>query len=283
MQTEVLDILAKVKAATQLDPSQRSLAGEEIETISVSDTDNEYLRQWFAPQALRELLAYRSCIEAGDYRYKDLLKIILSRSARSARLTTHFDLDFPKKPVTEPYWCYKHSRTCSPTQEAFKFINRYSKDTIKRIKQFQDVRTNASVQVFHEDSRNAVYPENDGIFTSPPYVGLIDYHEQHAYAYHLLGLKDLRESEIGPASNGSSLKVQELYKKDIAEVFRRAADAMPAGSRIIVVANDRADLYGDIADMVGVEVENVINRHVNRRTGRRSGEFYESIFIWRTC
>lgn len=283
MQTEVLDILAKVKAATQLNPSQRSLTGEEIETISISDTDNEYLRQWFAPQALHELLTYRSFIEAGDYQYEDLLKIILSRSARSARLTTHFDLDFPKKPVTEPYWCYKHSRTCSPTQEAFKFINRYSKDTIKRVKQFQEIRTDASVRVFHEDSRSAAYPENDGIFTSPPYVGLIDYHEQHAYAYHLLGLRDLRESEIGPASNGSSLKAQELYKKDIAEVFCRASDAMPAGSRIIVVANDRADLYGDIADMVGVEVENVINRHVNRRTGRRSGEFYESIFIWRTC
>lgn len=283
MQKEVLDILSKVKAATQINPSQRSLTGEEIETFSISQTDNEYLRQWFAPQALHELLTYRSFIETGDYQYKDLLKIILSRSARSARLTTHFDLDFPKKPVTEPYWCYKHSRMCSPTQEAFKFISRYSKDTIKRVKQFQDIRTNASVQVFHEDSRSAAYPENEGIFTSPPYVGLIDYHEQHAYAYHLLGLKDLREAEIGPASNGSSMKAQELYKKDIAEVFRRASESMPVGSRIIVVANDRADLYGDIADMVGVEVESVINRHVNRRTGRRSGEFYESIFIWRKC
>jgi hypothetical protein len=28
-------------------------------------------------------------------------------------------------------------------------------------------------------------------------------------------------------------------------------------------------------------VEGVLQRHVNRRTGRRSSEFYESIFIWR--
>ena len=28
-----------------------------------------------------------------------------------------------------------------------------------------------------------------GIFCSPPYVGQIDYHEQHAYAYDLLGFK----------------------------------------------------------------------------------------------
>lgn len=283
MQREVLDILARVKAATQISSSQRSLTGEVIETLSISGMDNEYLQQWFAPRALRELLTYRSFIETGDYQYTDLLKVILSRAARSARLTTHFDLDFPKRPVTEPYWCYKHSRICSPTGEAFKFLNRYSKDTIKRVKQFQEIRTDASVQLFHEDSRKATYPENNGIFTSPPYVGLIDYHEQHAYAYHLLGLQDMRESEIGAASNGSSMKAQERYKKDIAEVFCRASEFMPAGSRIIVVANDRANLYGDIADMVGVEVEGIINRHVNRRTGRRSGEFYESIFVWRKC
>jgi hypothetical protein len=25
-----------------------------------------------------------------------------------------------------------------------------------------------------------------------------------------------------------------------------------------------------------------LHRHVNRRTGRRSGEFFESVFVWRT-
>ncbi|GHT61978.1 hypothetical protein AGMMS50222_02780 [Endomicrobiia bacterium] len=33
-----------------------------------------------------------------------------------------------------------------------------------------------------------------GIFSSPPYVGLIDYHEQHAYAYDLFSFK--RKDEI---------------------------------------------------------------------------------------
>lgn len=271
MEREVLEILSRVRGATQIDLRKRYLTGD------------EYLQQWFAPETLHELLTYRSFIETGDYQYADLLKIILSRSARSARLTTHFDLDFPKKPVTEPYWCYKHGRMCSPTQEAFKFIDRYSKDTIKRVKQFQEIRTGASVQVRHEDSRHAVFPDNNGIFTSPPYVGLIDYHEQHAYAYHLLGLEDLRISEIGPAANGSGVKAKEQYQKDIAEVFRHALDSMPVGSRIIVVANDRDDLYGDIAEMVGVEIECTLNRQVNRRTGRRSGKFYESTFVWCKC
>jgi len=36
-----------------------------------------------------------------------------------------------------------------------------------------------------------------GIFSSPPYVGLIDYHEQHAYAYDLFGFDRKDELEIG--------------------------------------------------------------------------------------
>jgi hypothetical protein len=226
-------------------------------------------------------LTYRRLIETEGYEYADLLKIILSRSARSARLTTHFDLDFPKHPQTEPYWCYKHSRQCSPTPEAFKFLKRYSIDTLHRISEFADLRTNAKVDIEHADCRKATFPSIDGVITSPPYVGLIDYHEQHAYAYHLLGLEDNRESEIGPAMNGSSQKAKHQYQEDIANVFRRAVDSMPRGGRLIVIAADRNQLYDEIARMANVECENELQRHVNRRTGRRSNEFFESIFIWR--
>jgi hypothetical protein len=112
-------------------------------------------------------------------------------------------------------------------------------------------------------------------------VGLIDYHEQHIYGYHLLGLEDNRVSEIGPAVNGSSQAAKQQYQKDIAEVFRRASDAMPVGGRMVVVAHDKSDLYGEIASSIGdVEIESILNRHVNRRTGRRASEFYESIFVW---
>jgi hypothetical protein len=137
------------------------------------------------------------------------------------------------------------------------------------------------VTVHHANSRLATFAPIHGVITSPPYVGLIDYHEQHAYAYHLLGLEDNRVQEIGSAANGSSQKAQRQYQQDIAEVFRRAANSMPAGGRMIVVASDRANLYEEIAALVGVEVEAILQRHVNRRTGRRSTEFYESVFIWR--
>jgi DNA modification methylase len=278
---EVLDILEKVRVATQANARQPGLWETAPTTLALSKTDNEYLQQWFAPQALHELLTYRRLIETRGYEYQNLLKIILSRSARSARLTTHFDLDFPKRPQTEPYSCYKHSRVCYPTTEAFKFLKRYSLDTLDRIEEFSAKRTHATVTVHHANSRLATFAPIHGVITSPPYVGLIDYHEQHAYAYHLLGLEDNRDQEIGPAVNGSSQKAQRQYQQDIAEVFRRAADSMPAGGRMIVVAGDRANLYEEIAALVGIEVEAILQRHVNRRTGRRSTEFYESVFIWR--
>lgn len=59
------------------------------------------------------------------------------------------------------------------------------------------------------------------------------------------------------------------------------SDAMPAGAPLIVVANDRHDLYPQIATLIGVEVEGVVRRHVNRRTGMRSSEYYESVFVWK--
>ncbi len=282
LRREVLNILERVRLATQQDNRQLALWEHEVvEDASLSETDSAYLRQWFAPQALRELLTYRHWLEKGDYEYKDLLRVILSRSARSARLTTHFDLDFPKKPQTEPYYCYKHSRICQPTTEAFKFLHRYSLDTLRRVREFAALRTEAQVTVVHADSRMVTFPPVAGVITSPPYVGLIDYHEQHAYAYHLLGLDDEREKEIGAASNGSSQRAKKQYQQDIAEVFRRCLAAMPPGGRLIVVAGDRENLYGEIATMVGVEVEAILQRHVNRRTGRRSSEFFESVFVWR--
>ena len=278
--TEIHDILEKTKNRTQANV-QLSLSEKPFIELGVPITNNEYLQKWFAPKALAELLIYRNLIQESDYLYKDLLKVILCRSARSARLTTHFDLDFPKSPQTEPYWCYKHSRTCHPTTEAFKFIHRYSLDTLSRIQEFAQLRTNSKTEVRHSDSLLASFPLINGVITSPPYVGLIDYHEQHAYAYQLLGLKDRRCSEVGPAANGTSIKSKKQYQQQIAKVFRKSIDSMTKGGILVVVAHDSANLYPEIANLSGAEEVAVLNRHVNRRTGRRSSEFYESIFIWR--
>lgn len=274
---EIADILERVNLETQTHVHQMTLweKGGEYNV----NLQNEYLSTWFAPQALRELITYRNLIE--QYEYQHLLKIILSRSARSSRLTTHFDLDFPKKPQIEPYWCYKHGRTCVPIDNAFKFLKRYSVDTIKRLEEYSALRTNAQVSIFHGDSRLEKIPPIDGLITSPPYVGLIDYHEQHRYAYELFGLEDRRSNEIGPAKQGSSQKAKKAYQEALTQVFTNAMKSMTPGGYLIVVAGDRHGLYDEIAENCGVAVEAIVRRHVNRRTGRRSTEFYEDIFIWR--
>jgi hypothetical protein len=53
-----------------------------------------FVSEWFAPQAAAELLHFRSLI--AEHASQDVLRVVLARAARSARLTTHFDLDFPR-------------------------------------------------------------------------------------------------------------------------------------------------------------------------------------------
>src|SRR2546423_12072741 len=130
---------------------------------------------WFAPGAASELLFFRSLVD--DYEHADVLRVVLARAARSARRTTHFDLDFPRTPQLEPYWCHKHRRVCRPVEEARRFLRRYALDTLGRIKTFSRVRApRREAEVLHAD---ATATELSGPFdpalTSPPYPGLIDY------------------------------------------------------------------------------------------------------------
>lgn len=241
-------------------------------------TNNEYIQKWFAPNTQKELLCYLRLIK--DYTYQDLLKVVLSRSARSARLVTHYDLDFPKDPQTKPYDCFKHGRVCHPVNEAYKFLFRYTMDTLNRIKEFSKIKTKAVVTVNHDDSRQVKLPKGiDMVFTSPPYIGLIDYHEQHKYAYELLGLKNNEEYEIGPAKNGQSEQAKKAYIKGINEVLIHTRDYMTNNALALIVINDKYRLYQP--DAVGFKEIGRVERHVNRRTGRREGAFYESILIWR--
>lgn len=242
------------------------------------NTENKYIKTWFAKDTQRDLLIYLHLIK--DYTYQDLLKIVLSRSARSARLVTHFDLDFPKKPQIAPYFCYKHGRTCQPVNEAYKFLFRYTLDTIDRIKEFAKIRQKASVIVKHADSREVDLPKNiDMVFTSPPYVGLIDYHEQHRYAYELLGLKNNDTREIGPAKNGQSEQARKDYIKGINDVILHTRNRMAKDAIMAIVICDKFNLYNP--EVVGFKSIGRVERHVNRRTGRRESAFYESILIWR--
>jgi len=240
-----------------------------------------YVAEWFAPRAAAELLHFRGL--AARSRHPHVFRVVLARAARSARLTTHFDLDFPRAPQSGPYWCHKHRRTCRPVEEANKFLSRYLVDTARRLRAFAEVRDpRRAAVVLHGDARELeLGGPYDGVITSPPYPGLIDYHEQHRYAYELLNLDDRREREVGAAAAGTSRAAIAAYVEGIATVLARVRASLRPGAPVCIVVNDRRDLYPEILERAGLRLEERLERHVNRRTGRRAGEYFESILVAR--
>jgi hypothetical protein len=150
---------------------------------------------------------------------------------------------------------------------------------LERVKEFSKIKTGAKVTVNHADSRTVELPKGiDMVFTSPPYIGLIDYHEQHKYAYELLKLQNNETKEIGPAKNGQSEKAKKDYIDGINAVLSHTREYMTKDGLALIVVNDKYGLYKPEA--VGFKSIGKVDRHVNRRTGRRDTPFYESILIW---
>jgi DNA methylase len=269
-------LLTRVKTASyDLDVLRADAAGLS-DGLGAPDVEapmtSPYLARWFAPLALAELLAFRDRIPGTSY--PELWSVVLSRAARSARLARHDDLDFPREPARGEYFCHKHRRVCRPVGEADKFLRRYVRDAVRRVEAFAAVRTDATVHVLAGDARRLDPPGPvDLVLTSPPYPGLIDYHEQHGYAFELLGLERRDADEIGRGVKG--------YCDDVAAVLRRAARALRPAGRVVVVVNDSRGLYDGILAASGLRLEERLLRHVNRRTGRRNGEYYEEILIAR--
>jgi len=286
LEKEVKDILFKTKQFSKglfQGQTQRTFLKDSFKKYK---TDSQYLNTWLSDKALQEILFYRN--EIKNYKYQDLLKIILSRATRSARLIPHYDLARPSKPIREPYYCIKHHRICQPVDEALKFIDRYSWGTIRRIKEFDELRTDAKIKVIQGDSREVnlnSLPDYkggkfDGIFTSPPYVGLIDYHDQHRYAYELFGFDDNGFNEIGPASKGRSWEAKEEYRKDIITVFQNMNRYLKPKAKIFVVVNDRDNLYPEVAAACGYKIEEIYHRPVLMRTERDNNQFSESVYYF---
>jgi len=240
-----------------------------------------YVRRWYGTSAARELLGFRSLVD--NYEHADVLRVVLARAARSARRTTHFDLDFPREPQLEPYWCHKHRRECRPVETASQFLRRYTLDTLARLKEFARVRAHGrAATVVHGDVRaERLSRRYDGVLSSPPYPGLIDYHEQHRYAYELLGLDDRRDLEVGAAAAGTSRAALAAYTEGVVEALGTCKRSLRRGAPVLIVVNDRRDLYPEILERAGLVLEQRLRRHVNRRTGWRAGEFFEDVLVAR--
>ena len=145
--------------------------------------------------------------------------------------------------------------------EAAKFLARYLLDTLARIKAFQKVRVrDRAAEVVHADSRTSAHGGFDAILTSPPYPGLIDYHEQHRYAYELLGLDDRRDRELGAAALGTSKRALADYVDGISRVLVAQTRSFESDAPVIIVVNDRRDLYPEILERSGLRLVHRLER-----------------------
>jgi len=232
------------------------------------------------------MLYYRRLIHTGTYKYGELLRVLLSRAVRSSRLIPHNDLATPKAPlpVGIHYWCKKHNRMCLPIADCITKIHAYSEDTARRIGKFNELRSDKTVTVLRGDSRSIdLSPylngrKANGIFTSPPYVGQIDYHDQHIYAYELFGIPRNDVSEIGPKAKGKSASARNDYVAAISQVFSHMRQFLADDARVFIVANDKLGLYPEIAMKAGYIINDIIKRAVTKRTEKGGDPYEESIF-----
>lgn len=143
-----------------------------------------------------------------------------------------------------------------------------------------------TIDVYEETKkRNPVFAQillNEkikGIFSSPPYVGLVDYHEQHAYAYEIFAFKRKDNLEIGPLFKGQGKEARDSYIEGIAEALKNCKRYLQSDYDIFLVANDKYNLYPKIAELAGMKIVDRFKRPVlNRVEKDRDTAYSETIF-----
>lgn len=255
-----------------------------------------FLGTWYCESIRKEIeFCFERIREVGDKRVKTALAVILSRTLRSCRATRHYDLATLREPQFEVYYCWKHKKICKPLYSMKGWFQRYAKDALARLREFDRLRQPCRFAVLAADSRKADIASEvkkrdkelhallarrriRGIFTSPPYVGQIDYHEQHAYAYELFGFERRDGLEIGPLCKGQGAAARHAYVAGIAQALRHCAQYLDEGYDAFVVANDKHNLYPEIAGRAGMRIVRRFKRPVLNRTERDRMPYAECIF-----
>lgn len=258
--------------------------------------NNSFLDKWFVKNVREEIdFAFSLVKKIKDIKNKKTIALILSRTIRSCRATMHSDLATLKEPQLTTYYCFKHKKICKPLLSIKSWFDRYAIDTINRLKIFSRLKKDVYfstipadsrvVDIFKEiESRNSKFyqllqkQKIKGIFTSPPYVGQIDYHEQHAYAYDLFGFKRKDELEIGPLYKGQGAEARKSYVESVSKVLLNSKKYLAEDYDIFIVANDKYSLYPLIAEQAGVKIINQFRRPVLNRTERDKSPYSEIIF-----
>lgn len=257
---------------------------------------NSFLDKWYLQPVRDEIdFVFKLVEKIEDKNIKEVISVILSRTIRSCRATTHADLATLKEPITTTYYCAKHGKVCKPLFSILSWWERYSSDTISRLDHFNKIRTQThqlcvtadsrTVNIFDEIKKknpafaNLVKKQKiKGIFSSPPYVGLIDYHEQHAYAYDLFGFERKDDLEIGPLFKGQGEEARKSYIQGITEVLINCKKFLVHDYDVFLVANDKNNIYPAIAENTGMKIVNQFKRPVLNRTEKDKAAYSEIIF-----
>ena len=255
-----------------------------------------FLDKWYIKNIRKEIdFAFEQIKQVKDEKNKRVLAVILSRTIRSCRATTHSDLATLKEPQITTYYCFKHKKICKPLFSIKYWFGRYANDTIARIREFQKLKNGAHWASITGDSRTVdiakeIQSRNKefykiiesqkikGIFSSPPYVGQIDYHEQHAYAYDLFNFERKDELEIGPLYKGQGIEAKKSYVEGISQVLLNSKKYFADNYDVFLVANDKWNLYPTIAEKAGMKIVNQYKRPVLNRTERNKNPYSEIIF-----
>ena len=261
-----------------------------------AESNTTFLDKWYIPSIRKEIdFLFQEIKKTRDKNNKKILTVILSRAIRSCRATAHSDLATLKQPQVTGYYCWKHKKICKPLFSIKSWFNRYAGDTVNRINVFSRLKTNAFYAFIPSDSRTVnIFDEikktnknfyNElqkkkikGVFSSPPYVDQIDYHEQHAYTYDLFGFKRKDELEIGPLYKGQGAVARESYVEGISKVLKNSRKLLSKNFDIFLVANDKYSLYPSIAERSGMKIVNQFKRPVLNRTERDKNPYAEFIF-----
>ncbi len=262
----------------------------------LSNNASTFLDKWYSAHIREEVqCVFNEINKIKDPNTKKIISTILSRTIRSCRATTHADLATLKQPITTTYYCAKHGKICKPLFSILKWWKTYANDTIKRIAHFEKLRTPTFQTCLTGDSRTIdIYKEMKqhnsdfakllnkqkikGIFSSPPYVGLIDYHEQHAYAYDLFGFPRHDNLEIGPFFKGQGREARLQYSQGISDVLNNCKRFLADDYDVFLVANDKYNLYPLIAENAGMQIVKQYKRPVLNRTEKDKGAYSEIIF-----
>ena len=274
-------------------PRYRQLLNKHRVKLQQTASGKSFLANWYLLPIRREIDFLLDAIDKiTDKAIRQVLQVIVSRTVRSCRATSHADLGTLKEPITEPYYCMKHGKVCRPLFSLQGWWRRYCNDTLKRLRQFAELRTHTTQVCLTGDARqldivaalqrhrssSIVQQGIQGIFSSPPYVGLIDYHQQHAYAYDMFNFQRRDQLEIGALSRGQGRQARVDYGRGIAQVLRNCRKFLAPDHHIFLVANDRYNLYPDIAEQAGLRIVNRFHRPVLNRTEKDKGAYSETIF-----